>query len=115
MDVRRESECVPEETASVSSQSGTLASDGEVLAGESSANKVNSSHESEAVSPLIGSPHVVMPRYVGPMRGEYLATVLVDLDLSNALVSSSLKPEVKASDAGKKAHESHRPDDAKLV
>jgi hypothetical protein len=89
--MRRESECVPEEAGTFSSEPCPLACDGYVLAGESSANKVGSSHQSDGVSELNSGPHVIMLGYVGPMLVQNGAAMLVDLDLGYALVPCSLK------------------------
>jgi hypothetical protein len=85
------------------------------LAGEAAADEVNIANEAALVCPAIRSPYVVVPGHVGPVSCEYLSAVLVDFDLADAVVSGALKPEVETPDASEQAHESHRPDDAKLV
>jgi len=105
--MRCESERVPEQTCSFASESGTLTSDGYVLAGESSANKVGSSHKAKAVCPLIRCPNVVVPWHIGPMSCEDLLALGIYLDLADALVPSLLKAQVKAADAGEQTDEFH--------
>jgi hypothetical protein len=89
--MRRESECVPEEAGTFPCESCSLACDGYVLAGEPSANKVGSSHQSDGVSELNSGPHVIMLGYVGPVLVQHGAAMLVDLHLCDALVPCSLK------------------------
>lgn len=50
-----------------------------------------------------------MPGHVGPVSCEYLSAVLVDFDLSDAVVAGTLKPEVKTPDPSEQAHKSHGP------
>jgi hypothetical protein len=99
--MRRESECVPEEAGAFSCEACSLACNGYVLAGESSTNKVGSSHQSDSISELNGAPHIVMLRYVRPVLVQYLSAMLVYLDLGNALMACQFKPEVKPADACK--------------
>jgi hypothetical protein len=85
--MRRESKCVPEEAGAFSCEACSLTCNRDVLAGESSTNKVGSSHQSDSISELNGTPHIVMLRYVRPVLVQHGAAMLVDLYLSNALMA----------------------------
>ena len=105
--MRRESKCIPEEPGSFPCKAGSLSCNGYVLAGESSAYKVGSSHKSDGVSELNGCPYVVMLGNIGPMFVQHGAAVLVDLNLGNALMSCTFQAKIKTADSGEQGHEPH--------
>ena len=103
----RESKCIPEEAGSFPCKSCSLACDGYVLAGESSANKVGSSHKSDGVSELNCCPYVVMLGNIGPMLVQHGAAMLVNLNLGDALMACTFQAEIKPADTSEQGHEPH--------
>jgi hypothetical protein len=106
--MRRESECVPEETSALSCESCSLACDGHVLAGEPSTNKVGSSHKSDSISELNGTPHIVMLRYIRPMLIQNLSAMLINLNLGDTFVTCAFQAKIKPADTSEQGHEPHK-------
>lgn len=106
-DMRCKGDHVEDEDAALAREALPPSGDGEVLAGGSSANKVNVSHESDATSPLLSRADVVVPGDLGPVALEDGAGLLVDLDLADAGHARSVEAEVHAADAGEGAQVLH--------
>lgn len=94
--MRCEGDHVEDEDAALPREALAPPGDGEVLARGSSANKVNSSHESDVTGPLLRCRDVVVLGDVRPMALEDRAGLLVDLDLPHARHARAVEAEVKS-------------------
>jgi len=84
------------EPASLSSQARPLSGNGEVLAGEASANKVNCCN---CIPSDIS--HILYARHAGPVRSQHRPRCIVNLALPSALHPGLLEAKVKAADTTK--------------
>lgn len=107
MDMRRKGDHVEDEDAAVAVETLPPSGDGEVLAGGSSANKVNSSHETTLIGPLLRCSDVVVLGDLGPVTGEDASGLGVDLDLTDTGVPCSVETEVHATDSREGGEVSH--------
>ena len=99
LDMRCKGDHVEDEDGALARKALPLACDTEVLTGGSTANNVNSSHESDVTGPLLRRGDVVMLGNVGPVPVKDGPRVLVNLDLPNAGHPGAVQPKVKAADA----------------
>ena len=106
-DMRCKGDHVEDEDAALAREALPPSGDGEVLAGGSSANKVNVSHESELTGPLLRCADVVVLGDLGPVAFEDGAGLLVDLDLTDAGHARTVEAEVHAAHAGERAQIPH--------